>query len=124
VVPVAVGRHAVVVARVLLVLALVVVVVGSVVPSEDVPGAGRVSDKVMHLLGYAVLGALAAASLQPRRPVLAGLLLLGFGLALELVQRQLGYRSFEWADLASDALGIALGVLLVLVVDALLRRRA
>ena len=54
-----------------------IVVVESVVPSQDVPGAGLVSDKLMHLLDYAVLGALAT-----------------------------------------------LGMLVVLAVDALLRRRA
>ena len=112
------------VARVLFVLALVFIVVESVVPSEDVPGAAVVSDKVLHVLGYFVLGALASASLLPRRPVIVFVCLLGFGFALELVQRQLGYRSFEWGDLAADALGIGLGVILIGALDALVRRRA
>ena len=61
----------------------------------------------MHALGYAILGALAVAS-GLRWPS-AVLLAVGIGLLLEIAQRISGYRSFEWGDLAADAVGCPAG---------------
>ena len=63
----------------------------------------------MHALGYAILGALAVASGLRWPP--AVLLAVGIGLLLEIAQRISGYRSFEWGDLAADAVGALLGAL-------------
>ncbi len=72
------------------------------------------SDKVLHALGYAILGALAVAS--GLRWMSAVALVVGIGLLLEVAQLMTGYRSFEWADLAADAAGAALGAIVMSLV--------
>ena len=89
-------------------MALAAVAWTSLLPPDDLPGGFGLSDKVLHLAGYAVLGALAVVS-GLRWPV-AVTVVVGFGLVLEFVQGALGYRSFEWADLLADAAGAGLGV--------------
>ncbi len=79
----------------------------SLLPPEQLPSDPRVSDKVLHAAGYALLGALAVAS--GLRWWAAVAVVVGIGLALELAQLLTGYRSFEWTDLAADAVGAALG---------------
>ncbi|MCF8529659.1 MAG: VanZ family protein [Candidatus Nanopelagicales bacterium] len=101
------GTVARVVARVAFALVLTVTVWGSLVPTESLPGAS-VSDTVLHLGGYLVLGALAIASGFSR---LNGFLfVVGVGLTLEIAQGILGYRSFEVKDLVVNAVGAAIGV--------------
>jgi VanZ family protein len=79
----------------------------SLLPPDQIPSGPAVSDKVLHSLGYALLGALAVASGLRWLPAVA--LVVGIGLVLEVAQHITGYRTFEWADLAADAAGAALG---------------
>ena len=97
-------------ARVLLVGWVVVIAWASLLPPEQIPSGPAMSDKAVHAFGYAVLGALAVIS--GLRWVAAVGLAAGIGLLLEVAQRISGYRRFEWADLAADAAGAALGALL------------
>jgi len=64
-------------------------------------------DKGQHALAFAVLSgwALLLWSAAAWRVVLGMLL---FGAALELAQWAVGWRFAEWADLAADAVGVAL----------------
>jgi VanZ family protein len=85
----------------------------SLLPPEDVPPAFGLSDKVIHAIGYAVLGFLAVASRisWPR----AWLLVVGFGVLLEFAQGIAGYRSFEVADMVADAVGASIGVAIAIL---------
>lgn len=96
-----------VLARVAFILVLAVTVWGSLVPTESLPSSS-VSDKVLHLGGYLVLGALAIASGFSR--LYGFLFVMGVGLVLEIAQGITGYRSFEVKDLVVDAVGAAIGV--------------
>lgn len=82
---------------------------------------GMPSDKVQHILAFAVLTALAAAG-WPRAPLLriaAGLI--AFGAAIELLQAIPGlHRDSQLADLAADAVA----VLATLAVVRLIRSRS
>jgi len=75
------------------------------------------SDKAGHLFLYAVpafwFTALHAAK---RLQLLSCAALIALGIALEFVQRGLGYRSFEIADMVADAAGVAAGYALARVV--------
>lgn len=64
-------------------------------------------DKGQHALAFAVLSgwALLLWSAAAWRVVLGMLL---FGAAIELAQWAVGWRFAEWADLAADAVGVAL----------------
>lgn len=109
-------------ARILLVAAAGVVAWTSLLPPDDLPSSFGLSDKVMHLVGYLVLGVLAVLSGLPRLWAVASVV--AFGLLLELAQGVLGYRSFEWADLGADALGAVAGVVVTDRIVRELRRNA
>ena len=82
-------------------------------PGESIPG----SDKVVHGVEFAVLGALLARALaivRPGRPpaaalLPAALLATGFGLSDEIHQLFVPERAFEWGDLLADAVGGGIG---------------
>lgn len=100
------------------VYALLIFLVGSL-PSSST-GSVRLNDKLMHFLGFALLGALSVRALRHLWPGwstaqlgLGGLSgSVSLGGALELWQGMLMYRSCELLDWAADALGAALGVAL------------
>ena len=104
-------------ARIAFVGCVLVIAWESLLPPEQIPYGPAVSDKAVHAVGYALLGALAVVGGLRWLPAVA--LATGLGLVLEVAQLMSGYRSFEWADLAADAAGAAAGALLV---TALVRR--
>jgi VanZ family protein len=101
--------------------ALLAVAWTSLLPPEDLPQDVAVSDKAIHALGYACLGALAV--LSSLRWWTAVITVVAFGLLLEMAQGLSGYRSFEWADLVADAGGAALGAGLATVLVRTRRTR-
>ena len=83
-------------------------------PWFDFPHA----DKVIHLLFWGALAAMARwamipAASRPLAAVLAWVLSVGHGAAVEALQAPLATRSSEGLDLVADALGAVLGVYLV-----------
>jgi hypothetical protein len=79
-------------------------------------------DKLGHLIAYG--GAMfwfaqLYRGTRARLAYAAGFI--AMGIALEFVQRALGYRSFEVLDMATDALGVGLGWGLALVLAPLLK---
>ncbi len=77
---------------------------------EPAPLTMDVGDKLPHLLAYAVLMFWFANLYAPRGPRITyacGFVTLG--IALEFVQQATGYRTFEVADMAADAVGVAVG---------------
>jgi len=81
-------------------------------PLLGLPGA----DKLLHAVGYGVLGALAARASSPRaagRALLLGALIgLAWGMLDEWVQGRVPGRTRSWADLLADTAGAACGGLL------------
>ncbi|MDO8308874.1 MAG: VanZ family protein [Actinomycetota bacterium] len=69
------------------------------------------SDKWLHTLAYAVLGFLVTLAMRTRRPVLVLCSIVVLGLALEVVQGQTGYRTYDLIDLLADAVGAFGGIL-------------
>lgn len=92
---------------------------------ESVP----LQDKGVHFLEYGALGFFMAHAAhvswpgRPRRYLIAAWLSLGLGLVDELHQVYVPGRSGDAADLAADALGIMLAVLVYSLVRQLLGRR-
>jgi VanZ family protein len=99
--------------RFLLCLLLVVVSEAALSPAQEAPSLGF-SDKADHLMAFVSLGLAAALSLRAtrQRAAIAAGALLAYGAFIELVQTQVPGRHAEWADLGTDAIGIALGLLL------------
>ena len=96
------------IARVLFGLCVIGVSWASLAPPSQLPQGIFGWDKVLHAGGYVLVGALAVASGLPW--LAAFLAASALGLGLEFAQGWTGYRSFEWLDLAADALGAAVGV--------------
>ncbi|HEY1077924.1 MAG TPA: VanZ family protein [Fontimonas sp.] len=69
------------------------------------------ADKLFHAGYFAVLGLLAALSQRHERAAgRAALAMIGLGIAIELIQWRLPWRSFEALDILADGLGVALGL--------------
>lgn len=93
-----------------LAFAAAIVVISCLAFSSDPPEVTtRVSDKLNHLLAFFVLTFVLDQTAQ-RLSVLRSLVLplLAYGVFIETVQGQLGYRELSWLDVVADAAGIFL----------------
>ncbi len=101
-------------------VALLLVMTGSLLPASSAPilalGRLQISDKLLHFLAYAILGALPALHESGRAIALVCAILIAVGIGLEYGQLFSPGRSFELLDMAADAAGIASGVLAGLLV--------
>lgn len=84
-----------------------------------------ISDKVLHAVAFLVGSIVWAGSLDEapghvRSLGLAGAICLGMGALIELLQTQTSTRKAETGDLVADAVGIAVGAVLWMVIS---RRR-
>jgi VanZ family protein len=95
--------------RVLLLVLLAVVSWFAFMPVQFRDGALPL-DKARHLMAFAVLAWVAMQAFAATRRV--ALALLAYGVFIELVQSQIPGRMASGADLAADAVGIGLGLLL------------
>ena len=87
----------------------------SLTPSPPQPGF-EYGDKLGHFLAYALLMFwFAALHRRLRARIAFGALWFGMGVALEFAQGGTGYRSFELADMAANALGVAAGAAAALI---------
>ncbi len=87
----------------------------SLVPGDRLPVPGG-QDKMLHIVTYCLLMIWFAGIYRVGRfPFIAGGLLL-LGLALEFGQRLVVSRTFDGFDVAANALGIVLGVVLAMTV--------
>ena len=87
----------------------------SVIPVPDGPDIPFL-DKPVHVAMYAVFAwllvqAIRATQLEDREYVLmAWIYATSYGLLIEMIQAMLPWRSADWADAVSNAVGAALGV--------------
>ncbi len=106
--------------RIAWVIALLLVISGSLLPASSsamqVIGYLQINDKLLHFLGYAVLGALPALHETRRALAVLSATLIAVGIALEYGQLFSPGRSFELLDMAADAAGVACGVIIGLLV--------
>jgi VanZ family protein len=76
----------------------------------DVDIQAEGGDKVAHVLAYALLTfwfMQIYVALRPRVAIAAGLVALG--IMLEFLQGYTGYRNFDYVDMISNTIGVALG---------------
>jgi VanZ family protein len=89
-------------------LSLLGITIASLMPVTMLPPqAFDIWDKAQHAVAFAWLGGLGLLSYPAHAPRVVAALLL-YGGAIELAQIATGWRFGEWADLAADAVGIAL----------------
>jgi VanZ family protein len=82
----------------------------------EIADLGELRATIGHGLAYALLAALAV--LGQRQPRIAATLagVIGYGVILEVLQGAFALRSFQWTDIAANALGAVVGVLSVILV--------
>ncbi len=100
----------------LLFLALCITMVVATSKSDPTSATG-INDKVAHILTFLLLGLL----VRPAFPLLMNRLqpylwLLSYGLGIEVIQYFIPSRSFSLLDLAADAAGLLLSVVLALTI--------
>ncbi len=104
---------------------IAVVIVGSLLPALLLPDLPEGGDKVEHLLGYAILAAMAVQVFATRRALLsAALFLVALGIGIEIAQDVLTTtRQMDAWDAVANTCGVVLGMTSVLMPsrDALLR---
>lgn len=105
-------------------LAIAAVVIGSLLPSSDLPSV-QVNDKVEHFVAYAILSA-GAVQLFARRLSWAFVcvLLVLMGIGLEYLQAQMGLgRMLDRNDALANTIGVLIGLATAFTPlhDALLR---
>jgi len=100
----------------------VAVAVAALAPGDVAPTV-TASDKVDHLLSFAVLTAAGLLALTPgwRGSMLAAASMLAYGVLIELLQTQIPGRFGDAQDAAADAVGVALGVALITALRWLVR---
>jgi VanZ family protein len=93
-------------------LAACMLIAVAVVSLAPMPATG-VSDKLAHLLTYSVLAGWFALIARDRVVLGWSMLgLIGYGMLIELLQAQTGYRYAEWADVLANSGGCVAGSLL------------
>ncbi len=96
-------------AQAALILALCIAFALAIMPSGD--GPGRINDKLLHGATFFVLGGLSVAAFRHRSAVAMFFALAGFGGLIEIAQWYTDWgRSAEWADMAADIVGAAIGL--------------
>jgi VanZ family protein len=94
-------------------LSVALVVFLSLTP-DPLPPAELGGFDVAHAAAYAWLGFWYGQLYRgPHRAVVVALALVALGVALEYAQRWTGYRTFSYADMRDDAIGVLVGVGLV-----------
>jgi VanZ family protein len=93
---------------------LALILVLALVPLPVIVATEVLSDKLIHLVVFAVLMIWFAALYPKNRAWVLFLALLAYGVLMELLQAQVPSRYAEVADLAADAVGLGLGWALVL----------
>ena len=89
----------------------IAVIVLSLLPGQEMPSVG-VSDKIEHVVAYALLGLAGGLAFPTRRATILLLALLPIlGIALEIAQLAVPDRSAEVADALADWIGAAITLL-------------
>ena len=99
--------------------ATLMVVVLSLLPGNDLPAVG-ISDKLEHVIAYAILALLGGLAF-PEATMLLAVMLSALGIAMEICQMVVPGRSAEIADAVADAIGVGL-ILVPLAVWRSVRR--
>ena len=70
-----------------------------------------IQDKLLHVIAFFVISFLAYASDFKIKRIILFVVLILYGLLIEVIQNSLEYRTFELYDLLSDTIGIIFGYL-------------
>ena len=94
--------------------ALLTVVVGELLPGSSPVliwlASFGISDKIEHFTAYFVLAALPVLGFETKKGVFAALSMILLGALLDVLQKFIPGRTFEFADIAANAAGVLAGM--------------
>jgi VanZ family protein len=112
--------------RIVWVLAIIVDIVGSLLPADSLPMRTLdkldLSDKLEHIAMYAAIAVLPAIHERRLFVIAASVGAIALGVALEFAQLFTGWRDFEYGDMVASGLGVGIGVTGGIFARAMLRR--
>lgn len=83
----------------------------SLMPAVDMPQLFPGADKIAHCLAYGWLAVLPFFGFEKMRAAFVGaVLMLPYGIILELAQEHVPGREFSFGDIAADGVGVFLGM--------------
>jgi len=91
--------------------AMVVFIIVMTLTPNPMPMPGKWTDKLFHFAGYFGVMAWYAQFIKYR--LMTVILLVGLGVSLEFAQIMVNTRSFEWADMSANILGVLLAAMIV-----------
>ncbi len=104
------------VCRLCLLVTLIFVMYMSVKPQANMPQINHV-DKIYHILAYMTLGVLALFSAFSRRVYWPVLIVIGFGVGVEVLQGVAAIgRTSSFADVLANSIGAALALMVYVIV--------
>jgi VanZ family protein len=93
--------------------AVILVSVSELLPSNSAPmlwvGTMQISDKVLHFTAYTVLAFIPCFGFSRRAGIALAALTILLGVALEFTQELVPGRSFEFADMLANSIGVVSG---------------
>ena len=91
--------------RVAFVIAIVLMTLATL--SKPDPNVhGLINDKVAHILGFFILSFVTHCAFPQSSMTKKMILLIGYGMAIEIAQSFTGYRYFSWLDWLADIAGV------------------
>ncbi len=93
-------------------LIILSIIVLSLIPNPEEVTPFSASDKVLHVIAYAVSMFWFGLCFRRGRLYVIGIILLVLGIVIEIVQGQTGYREMSLYDIFANITGIVIGLLL------------
>ena len=104
--------------RLILVISVVFISILSVQKIE-VQSSVNLSDKLIHFFCFLYLIIISWLSRITSKELLLYVIVLAYGILIEIVQRFLPHRSFEYLDIFADFVGIIAGIIIIKILKNL-----
>ena len=98
--------------RILLAISISIVTILSV-QEVNIESSVNFLDKVLHFLCFSYLTLITWLSQILNKDLHVYAIVLAYGILIEIVQRFLPYRSFEYLDIFADSVGIIAGLIII-----------
>lgn len=96
-------------------LYLLALIIASVLPGKTVQSLGiDLWDKAQHTIAYGIAAILTLIAFADKPAPHSALFLFLLGIMLEVAQSFVPLRSFEWADMIANGLGVLVGYCLIM----------
>ena len=104
--------------RIILVISIAIISILSI-REVNIESSVNSLDKVLHFLCFSYLTLIAWLSRILNKDLHVYVIVLAYGILIEIVQRFLPYRSFEYLDIFADFVGIIAGLIIIKILKNL-----